>query len=143
MTNIQKYFLVVSRILFGILFLTSGLSKLSSGFTASEYLENATYGPFADIFRSMTGSPIVDFLVIGGEIAIGIALITGVFLWFTAWSGSLMMLLFYFSQFPPKTGIINYHIMYILVFFLLALFRAGEYGGIGKVRKNFRKERNH
>ncbi|MDP4011869.1 MAG: DoxX family protein, partial [Candidatus Roizmanbacteria bacterium] len=78
---------------------------------------------------------VVDFLVIGGEIAIGIALITGIFMWLTAWSGSLMMVLFYFSQFPPKTGIINYHIMYILIFFLLASFRAGEYGGIGMVRK--------
>jgi len=135
MSSIQKCSLTVVRILFGLMFLISGVGKLMSGFTAKGYLENATYGPFAAIFHSMAGSPFVDFLVVGGEIAIGIALITGIFLWFTAFSGSLMMLLFYFSQFPPKTGLINYHIMYILIFFLLASFHAGEFGGVSWMKK--------
>ena len=125
MTTPQKYILTISRILFGLLFLTSGMGKLISGFTATQYLDHAV-GPFAGIFQSMAGSPVVDFLVVGGEIAIGIALISGLLLWVTAWSGSLMMLLFYASQFPPKNGYISYHIIYILLFFLLASSKAGS-----------------
>ena len=125
MTTQQKYILVISRVLFGFLFLASGVGKLTSDFTATQYLDHVA-GPFASVFQSMAGSPIVDFLVIGGEIAIGIALLAGVFMWFTAWSGSLMMLLFYFSQFPPKNGYISYHIIYILFFFLLASSKAGR-----------------
>lgn len=136
----QKYLLVTTRVLFGLLFLISGVEKLLRGFTAKTYLEKATFGPFISIFQGMAGTPIVDFLVVWGEIAIGIALITGLFLWLTAFSGSLMMLLFYFSQFPPKTGMISYHIIYIFVFFLLAAYRAGEFGGIGWVRKMFKRE---
>lgn len=125
MTNTQKYILMISRILFGFLFLASGVGKLTSGFTASQYLEHVT-GPFASFFQPMAGNLFVDILVIWGEILIGAALISGVFMWFTAWSGSLMMLLFYLSQFPPKNGYMSYHIIYILLFFLLASSKAGS-----------------
>lgn len=130
MKDIPQKILLTSRLLFGLLFLNAGIEKLLSGFSAKGYLEATTYGPFSDLFKAMAGNPFVDFLVIGGEIGIGIALIFGVFLWFTAYSGSLMMLLFYFSQFPPKTGIINMHIVYILLFFLLASQKAGSYAGL-------------
>ena len=136
MTTQQKYILVISRVLFGFLFLASGVGKLTSDFTATQYLDHAV-GPFASFFQPMAGNLFVDMLVIWGEILIGIALISGAFMWVTAWSGSLMMLLFYFSQFPPKNGYISYHIIYILVFFLLAVFRAGEFAGFGFVRKRF------
>ncbi len=130
MNSLKEKILLSSRILFGLLFLNSGIEKLLNGFSAKGYLEATTYGPFADFFQSMAGTPVVDFLVIGGEIGIGLSLIFGVFLWFTAYSGGLMMLLFYFSQFPPKTGIINMHIMYILMFFILASQKAGAYLGL-------------
>ncbi len=130
MKRVQKQILLTARILFGFLFLNAGIDKLLNGFSAKVYLEATTYGPFADIFQSMAGSPIVDFLVVGGEIGIGVALITGVWLWFTAYAGSLMMFMYYFSQFPPKTGLINMHIVYILLFFILASFEAGTYVGL-------------
>ncbi|QQS43734.1 DoxX family protein [Candidatus Roizmanbacteria bacterium] len=130
MKQIQRRILTTARILFGLLFLDAGIEKLLNGFSAKKYLEATTYGPFADIFQSMAGSPVVDFLVVGGEIAIGIALVSGVFLWFTAYAGSLMMIMYYFSQFPPKTGIINMHIIYILLFFILAACEAGKYAGL-------------
>lgn len=133
MKQLQIYTLTATRVLFGFLFLNSGVTKLLSGFSAEKYLEATTYGPFAEIFQSMAGSSIVDFLVIGGEIAIGVALLTGLFMWFTAYSGSLMMVMYYFSQFPPKTGIINMHIIYILLFFILAAFEAGKYTGLQPV----------
>lgn len=130
MTTTQKQLLLVTRLLFGILFLWSGLDKFISGFTAKGYLTNAVSGPFADIFSSMSGSYITDFLVIYGEIAIGLALITGTFIRFTALMGSLMMTLFYLSSFPPENGLISQHIIYILVFKILAVFNAGRIYGV-------------
>lgn len=126
----QQRILLIARILFGLLFLNAGIEKLIDGFSAKGYLEATTYGPFAEIFQSMSGNPLVDYLVIGGEIGIGLALVFGVFLWFTAYSGSMMMMLFYLSQFPPKTGIVNMHIVYILLFFILASHNAGSYLGL-------------
>ena len=130
MKDINQKILLAARILFGLLFLNAGIEKLQNGFSAKGYVEATTYGPFAGMFQSMAGNSFIDFLVVGGEIGIGMALVFGVFLWFTAYSGSLMMLLFYLSQFPPKAGIINMHIIYILLFLILASQKAGTYVGL-------------
>lgn len=128
----QIRLLVITRLIFGLLFLLSGIDKALSGFSASGYLQHATYGPFAQAFQTLAGNPVADFLVVFGEIAIGLALISGVVLTFTAVAGSLMMALFYLSAFPPETGVIDLHVIYILVFWLLAVFKAGNYWGLGE-----------
>ncbi len=118
--------LVSTRIAFGLLFLTSGIDKLLSDFSATGFLE-ASSGPFSQYFSAMAGNNLVDFLVIFGEIGIGIALIFGVFLSFTAVCGILMMLLFYLASFPPKTGYINLNIMYAFIFLILATFEEARH----------------
>lgn len=132
MTNIQKKSLLILRLLFGILFFWSGVDKILSGFTATGYLNNAVSGPFVYTFNAMAGSPFVDFLVIYGETAIGLALITGAFIRFASLMGILMMLLFYLSVFPPAHGLISEHIIYILVFMILSLFGVGKITGIDR-----------
>lgn len=126
----QKKLLFITRILFGGLFLWSGLNKVTSGFTASGYLINATTGPFMEFFQSLAGSPIVDSLVIYGEVLIGIALVTGLFVRFASAMTIIMMSLFYLSAFPPEHGLISEHIIYILVAKILAAFGAGRLWGI-------------
>lgn len=136
MNRAQRAALIITRISFGILFLQAGLMKLLSDFSATDYLLASTYGPFATTFQSLANSNVTDFLVIFGEISIGIALLLGIFTKFTAVAGSLMMLLFYLSAFPPKTGIVSMHIMYILIFCYLALNDAGAHLGLNIELKN-------
>lgn len=140
MTTTQKFLIFATRVVFGLLFLEAGLRKLMGDFTASQYLLANTDGPFSGLFASMAGSNLVDFLVIFGEIGIGLALLFGVLVWFAAASGILMMILYYLPVFPPANGYITLHIIYIFVFLILWLFRAGEYWGLeerlGKVIKS-------
>jgi len=136
MKSNSKYLIFTTRIVFGLMFLVSGVTKLTSGFSASGYLQDVSYGPMKSFYLLLAGNPLVDFLVVYGEIAIGIALILGLFLWFTAYSGSLMMIMYYFSTFPPKTGLINFQLIYIFLFFLLATLHAGEFWGLGKWRRS-------
>jgi thiosulfate dehydrogenase [quinone] large subunit len=130
MSPFCKYSLLALRVGLGILFLWSGLNKLSSDFSAAGYLNNAVRGPFAELFSSMAGNGVVDFLVVWGEILIGLALISGTLLRFASLCGCIMMLLFYASSFPPSTGYISQHIIYILVFIHLSAAGAGRFVGL-------------
>lgn len=132
-----KNSLVVLRLLMGILMLWSGMQKLLEGFSAAGYLLNATSGPFADLFQALAGSPVVDFLVVFGELGIGIALIFGVATRLGAVSGAIMMLFFYLSSLPPEHGPINEHIIYITVFLVLGLFGVGRYLGIDRILEKY------
>lgn len=111
--------LLILRLALGVLFLWAGLDKALNGFSAAGYLTTATAGPLAGLFQSLAGSPVVDFLVVFGEIGIGLALLTGVWLRFAAYSGIAMMGLFYLSKFPPAHGLVNDQMIYLLIFMLL------------------------
>ncbi len=130
MNRTQKYLILTTRILFGILFLWSGISKLITGFNPSGYLNNATSGPFETYFMSMAGNPVITFLVIWGEILIGLGIISGILLRLASFFGIILMTLLYFTVFPPSTGLINQHIIYILVFLILSVFGAGRIYGL-------------
>ena len=106
------------------------MDKLLGDFTASGYLLNVASGPFSTFFSGLAGSAVVDFLVIWGEILIGLALVFGVFLRFACYMGALMMTFFYLTVLPPEHGYISEHIIYILVFAVLASYGAGRYLGI-------------
>jgi uncharacterized membrane protein YphA (DoxX/SURF4 family) len=138
MNSKKEIFLFIFRVVFGTLFLYAGVTKLTDGFTAETFLLNATSGPFEEIFKSIAGNPLVDGLVIWGEILIGISLISGTVLWFTAIMGSLMMLLFYTTSLPQENGPITQHIIYILVFILLAMFESGKFWGGDGVIENIK-----
>jgi thiosulfate dehydrogenase (quinone) large subunit len=111
--------LTLVRLALGVLFLWSGVAKALGGFTAASYLTTAT-GPVASVFQTLAGNPVVDFLVVFGEIGIGLALLSGLFLTFACYSGMLMMALFYFSKFPPAHGLVNDQVIYFLLFWLFA-----------------------
>lgn len=126
----QRWMLVITRLTFGGLFLSSGLQKALTGFSAASYLEHATSGPLAETFQNLAGQAWVDFLVVFGEIGLGLGLVLGLWLPLVAVAGTLMMMLFYLSSFPPEHNLISLHIIYSLVFVLLAVFRAGDYFGL-------------
>jgi thiosulfate dehydrogenase [quinone] large subunit len=146
----------VLRIAVGIIFLWAGLEKLlgsgAQAWTAAGFLKGATAGSLSWPF--VTGTPaagavynpthqfwvdlagnsgamtVVNFLVIAGEIGIGIALILGLLTRFGATMGALMMLLFFFAAWSFSTGIVNQHLTYMVVCLAIAGLGAGKYYGL-------------
>jgi len=122
------------RIALGWLFLYSGYSKLTAvgGFSAKGFLLNL-HGPFSAFYLPLAGNPVVDQLVIWGEILIGICLILGLLVRFASFWGIVMMLLFYFAEFPPEHAfIVDEHIIYALVLGFFMVSNAGYFWGMDK-----------
>lgn len=130
------------RVSLGWLFFYAGYSKLTAanGFTVEQFLLNLQ-GPFAGFYQVFIGNPVVDSLVIWGEILIGICLILGVLVRFSSFWGIVMMLLFYFAQYPPEHSfIVNDQLMYAFVLLYLMASNAGHFYGFGKqLEKKFPK----
>lgn len=146
-TNSSKVWVVI-RILLGFIFLWASVDKIFGlGFnTVPEeswiagvsptfgYLKFATYGPFAGMMQAMAGNPVVDVLLVGGQLLIGAALILGIGVKVASYSGALMMLLIYLSRFPGEFNpLIDEHIVYIVLLIGLARAEAGKVLGLGKV----------
>lgn len=91
------------------------------GSPTSGFLLNSTKGPFADFFQSLAGVPIVDWLFMLGLLGIGLGLLLNKHIKWVAIGGILMMLLMYLASFPPENNpLIDDHIIYLLVFAIIA-----------------------
>ena len=106
-SNWKKIIITLFRVAIGWHFLYEGLSKLWMGnWSAKGYLANAS-GPFEGIYQWMASSDammnIIDPVNIAALILIGLALFLGVFIRFSAFSGVLLLLLYYFA-YPPFGG---------------------------------------
>lgn len=108
------------------------------------FLNFATRGPFAEIFQAIAGHPVVDVLFMAGLLAIGVALTLGVGMRLAALGASLMMALMYLAALPPENNpLIDDHIVYALVVWILPLVRAGEVFGLGRWWKDKKLVRDH
>jgi thiosulfate dehydrogenase [quinone] large subunit len=76
---------------------------------------------------------VVNFLVVFGQIAIGIALILGIATRFAAFMGTLMMMLFFFAAWEFEHGIVNQHLTYALVTATIGYLGAGRVWGLDGV----------
>lgn len=144
------------RIAMGWVFLFAGLDKflnLDGGapFSAAGFLKFATAGswpgvelaqgqsinPTHGFWVSLAGNPglvsVINVLVVFGEIAIGTALILGLFTRFASVMGTAMLLLFYFAAWDFALGIVNEQLMYAIVTASLGLIGAGKVFGIDAV----------
>ena len=123
------------RVGLGLLMLEAGWVKItaSPAFSSAGYLKSAT-GPFANFFQSLAGNTMVDFLVMWGLTLGGLALILGVANRIAAVGLAVMMVLFYFSHFPPTAPnwYVDDHIIYVLILAVLVTFKAGHVWGLGK-----------
>ena len=148
-------FIGIGRIVIGVIFLWAGLEKLigsgPDGFSAAGFLQFGTNGtlgwpffsgdsaghvfnPTAAFWQGLasngTAMPIINFLVMYGEIGIGVSLILGLLTRFAAAMGTLMMLLFFFAAWDFAYGIVNQHLTYAVVTFGLAVIGAGNFYGL-------------
>jgi thiosulfate dehydrogenase (quinone) large subunit len=145
------------RVLVGVIFLWAGLDKLlgPTPFDAGGFLVHGTagtlgwpfvtgtpadgtiYNPTHDFWVSLAANTglmsIVNFLVVAGEIGIGVALVVGLFTRFAGAMGTLMMVLFFFAAWNFTNGIVNQHLTYALVCATLTGIGAGRYYGLDGV----------
>jgi hypothetical protein len=77
--------------------------------------------------------PIINFMVVFGEIAIGTALILGLATRFAGMAGVLMMALFYVANWSFATGPFNEQFFYGAIAAVLVYTGAGEHYGIDEI----------
>jgi thiosulfate dehydrogenase [quinone] large subunit len=120
--------------------LQSGLQKLNN-WTAADFLSNAVAeaNPFHGFFTSLAGNPVVDFLNIWGAILIGLVLMLGLAVRWSAFWGTVMMLLYWAAALqgglgdflPLENGwVVDEHIVYIGLLFGLSAIGAGRMMGL-------------
>ena len=151
LTKGQQGATAVLRIATGLVFLTAGIDKAiiaGKAFDASGFLSHATggtpvlgaavdgviYNPTHDLWVSLASNaavmPVINWLVVAGEIAIGAALVMGLFTRFAAIAGTLMMAFFFVATWNFANGIINEQLMYGIVTAFLGIIGAGRYYGL-------------
>jgi thiosulfate dehydrogenase (quinone) large subunit len=128
--------LAVLRVYIGYAWLTAGIGKITGGFDASGFIQGAIAGAGGDhpavqgwwaAFLEAVALPnagMFSFLVMWGEVLVGIALILGIFTNFAALMGITMNFAFLFSG----TVSTNAQMVLITIFLIVAGFNAGRYG---------------
>lgn len=127
--NMQKYGLLAMRITVGWYFLYAGFSKIiAENWSAAKYLQGATsLSGFYGWLAGPTMLPIVNFVNEWGLLLIGLSILTGVLVKWSAPLGAAMMILYYFPVLDfPTAGhgfIVDEHLIYAAVL----VFLAGHY----------------
>ena len=147
--------LAVLRVALGLGFLYAGVDKVmhfdgsTKAFNATGFLKGATGGaipgsadgavvnPTHDFWVALAGNPglmsVVNFLVVFGEIAIGVALILGLATRFAGVAGTLMMALFWVASWDFAHGFVNEQFLYGIVAAFVAYAAAGEVYGLDAI----------
>ncbi len=114
---------------FGLGYATkSAQAWIHGGSPTTGFLSFAAKGPFVEIFKSLAGMPLVDWLFMGGLLFVGLTLLLNRYVVWGSVVGIMMMILMYLSLlFPENNPVIDEHIVYILVFAILA-FRSKREG---------------
>jgi thiosulfate dehydrogenase [quinone] large subunit len=148
------YSIVLLRVAMGWIFLQAGLDKwtgngidgiqdqpLTGGFDAGGYLNNALHpdNPLQSVFADMAGYSFIDPLVVWGQILIGVALVLGIVVRWSAFWGAVMMFLFWLSHLqggllaglPLEHGwVVDETIVYTAVLLGLGAIGAGRILGL-------------
>ncbi len=136
------YSIVWLRLVMAWVFLQAGIEKfLDPEWTAAGYLQFAIHeaNPLGDFFVSLAGAGWVDFLVVWGQLLIGLSLLLGLAVRFAAFWGSVQMFLFWLASLqggllaglPVEHGyVVNADVVYILLLFGLGAFGAGRIVGL-------------
>lgn len=142
------------RLALGFMFLYGGYEKIEtemSGGLATQGFLSHVAGPFAAVFTGMAGNPAVEYLLVYGELLIGISLIFGVLTRVGGISGALLTAMLYLSTLPAmtagftgsyfdfllsKNALVSSYIIYILVFVAFIFLVPGRFFGLDGILQN-------
>lgn len=134
--NMQKIIWLKLRIVMSFIFLWAFFDKLfglgfattsekawiNGGSPTTGFLSMGVKGPLADIFQSLAGVAAVDWLFMIGLLFIGLTLLFNKYVFWGALAGIILMILMWLALlFPENNPLIDEHIVYALVFALLAI----------------------
>lgn len=133
--NKQKIVFIALRLVMGFIFLWAFFDKvfglgfattpekawIQGGSPTFGFLSFGVKGPFAEIFHSLAGVAVVDWLFMMGLLFVGTTLILNKYVKWGCIVGGLMMILMYLALLLPENNpIFDEHIVYILVLTLIA-----------------------
>lgn len=154
LTKGQGRFAAILRVAVGSIFLAAGVQKAflsEEPFSAAGFLkfgtagtpilgspvEDVVYNPTQGFWIALAGNAdlmaIVNWMVVFGQIAIGLALIVGLATRFASLMGTLMMVFFFFAAWEFEHGIVNQHLTYALVTGFIGYIGAGRYYGLDAI----------
>lgn len=117
---------------------------INGGSPTKGFLTNGTEGPLADIYQSMAGNVVVDWLFMLGLLGIGSALVLGVALRPAAVAGVLLLLLIRIAIWTPENNpVIDDHIIYMILLICLPIAQAGNRWGLGRAWQALPVVRRH
>lgn len=134
--NKQKIVLTCLRLAMGFIFLWAFLDKLfglgfattsdkawiHGGSPTAGFLSFGVKGPFVDMFHSLAGVALVDWMFMLGLLFIGLTLILNKYIKWGCVAGIIMLGLMYLALlFPENNPIIDDHIIYMLVLAYIGL----------------------
>jgi len=143
------------RLVIGWHFLFEGLSKLfTPGWTSADFLAISNWW-LAPFFHSIAESPamlaIVDFLVVWGLMAIGLALFLGLFDRIASIGGMVLIAMFWLAN-PPLTAldfgvphegnylVVDKNLVEFFALLMLVLWPTGKFFGLEVFLRAFRKK---
>jgi thiosulfate dehydrogenase [quinone] large subunit len=139
MPKFQKISLFLLRVGLGWIYFWAGITKVvNPAWSAGGYLNSAkTFPVLFHWFASPGLLPVTNFVNEWGLTLLGVSLILGVFMEWTAPFGIALMVLYYLPilQFPyPNVNsfIVDEHIIYICGLLVLMAFNAGHFWGLAK-----------
>jgi len=130
------YSLFSLRIIMGWTFFYAGITKvIDPEWSVRGYLLHAIPegNPFTDLWMTMANdwAWLLTPMNQVGLTLIGIALILGLFVRFSAFWGAIMMLFYWIASYPFENSfLIDYHMVYVFLLFGLGAFGAGRILGL-------------
>ncbi len=137
------YSLVSLRVIMGWVFFYAGITKvLDPAWSAKGFLLNAIPegNPFTGLWAMLANDWLwlIDPLNAWGLTLVGLALMFGAFVRWSAFWGAVMMLFYWAASLPLAHGIlIDDHIVYALLLFGLGAFGAGRILGLDSIIEDF------
>ncbi len=142
------------RLALGFMFLYGGYEKIETelgGGLATKGFLSGVKGPLAFLFTGMSGNLAVEYLLVYGELLIGISLIFGIVTRVGGVSGALLSTLLYLSTLPAmtagfagsyfdfllsKNALVSQYIIYILLFVAFVFLVPGRFFGFDGILQN-------
>ena len=148
LTNPQLYLLLALRVIIGYHFLYEGFNKLfATSWSSGGFLIQSNW-IFSDIFIALANSPtlitISDFLNIWGQIFIGLGLILGLYSRYAAFSGAILLLLYYVAipPFVESYTFVDRNLLELMGILIIAFFPTSHIIGFDGLLSKIRSKRN-